>query len=101
MIHVNKEHNEDPLKECTLKSLFNTNLENKDLKAKDEFTEVDLSINKESNAESSSSSEVKEQDVEKSFERLIIKELPKHLKYVFLEEEKSKIVIIATDLTME
>ena len=30
-----------------------------------------------------------------------MKELPKHLKYVFLGEEKSKLVIIALDLTIE
>ena len=40
---------------------------------------------------------VKIQEEEKSSEGLILKELPKHLKYVFLGEEKSKLVIIATD----
>ena len=41
------------------------------------------------------------QEVEKSYEGLILKQLPKNLKYVFLEEEKSKPVIIAADLTTE
>ena len=47
------------------------------------------------------SSGVKIQEEEKSSEGLILKELPKHLKYVFLGEEKSKLVIIAADLTTE
>ena len=41
------------------------------------------------------------QEEEKSFEGIILKELPKHLKYVFLGKEKSKPVIIATNLTVE
>ena len=41
------------------------------------------------------------QEEEKSFEGLILKELPKHLKYAFLGEEKSKPVIIAAYLTVE
>ena len=47
------------------------------------------------------SREVKVQEEEKSYEGLILKELPKHLKYAFLVEEKSKPVIIAIDLTTE
>ena len=47
----------------------------------------------------SSSCEGKAQEVETSSEGLILKELPKHLKYAFLEAEKSKPVIISTDLT--
>ena len=39
------------------------------------------------------------QEVEKSSDGLILKELPKDLKYAFLGEEKSKPVIIAFDLT--
>ena len=35
----------------------------------------------------------------KSSEGLVLKELPKHLKYVFMEEEKFKPIIIATNLT--
>ena len=38
---------------------------------------------------------------EKSFEGLILKELPKHLKYAFLSEERSKPLILANDLTIE
>ena len=39
--------------------------------------------------------------MEKSSEGLILKELPKHLKYAFLGAEKAKHVIIAVDLTIE
>ena len=45
--------------------------------------------------------EEKVQVVEKISEGLILKELPKHLKYVFPREERSKHVIIATNLTVE
>ena len=38
---------------------------------------------------------------EKSFEGLILKELPKYLKYIFLEKERSMPVIIAANLTAE
>ena len=38
---------------------------------------------------------------EKSSEGLVLKEFPKHLKYVFLDKEKSKHVIIASNLTAE
>ena len=40
-------------------------------------------------------------ELEKSSDGLILKELPKHLKYEFSGEEKSKPVIIAADLTLE
>ena len=93
--------NPDLLKECMLNSLYNENLEKKELKAEVELIETVLSLNEESNTEGSSSSKVKEQDVEKSYEDLILKELSKHLKYAFLGEEKSKPVIIATYLTTE
>ena len=39
------------------------------------------------------------QEVEKIYEALILKELPKHLKYAFLRAERKKLVIIAVDLT--
>ena len=38
---------------------------------------------------------------EKSSEGLVLKELPEQLKYVFLEEKRSKPVIIAVNLTIE
>ena len=63
-----------------------------------EFKEVVLGLN-ESSAEKSSSYEGKVSKVNTSSEGLIMKELPKHLKYPFLEAEKSKPVIISADLT--
>ena len=57
-----------------------------------------LSLNEE-NAEKSSSSEEKVQEIEKSFEGLILKELPKHLKYAFLGAERAQPIIIVADLT--
>ena len=39
--------------------------------------------------------------MEKNSEGLILKELPKHLKYAFLEAEREQLVIIAADLIVE
>ena len=39
--------------------------------------------------------------MEKSSEELILKELPKHLKYAFLRVERAQPVIIRVDLTIE
>ena len=55
--------------------------------------EIVLSLN-EDNAEKSSSSEEKAQEIEKNYEGLIMKELPKHLKHAFLGAERSKPVTI-------
>ena len=65
-----------------------------------EIKEIVLSL-KEISAEKSSSSEEKGQEVEKSYEGLILKELPKHLKYAFLGAERAQPVIIAANLTIE
>ena len=101
VIHVSKDQNGDPFNESILNSLYNENLEKEELKAKVELIEAVLSLNEESNAESSSSSKVKEQDVYKIFEGLILKEFPKNLKYVFLGVERSKPMIIVADLSTE
>ena len=65
-----------------------------------EFQEPVHSL-KEISAEKSSSGEKKEQEVEKSSEGLIMKELPKHLKYAFLGVERAQPIIIAANLTKE
>ena len=65
-----------------------------------EFQETVPSL-KEISVEKSSSSEEKEQEVEKSFEGLIMKELPKHLKYAFLGVERAQPIIIVANLTKE
>ena len=53
----------------------------------------------ENNTEKSSSYKEEAVEVNKSSEGLILKELPKHLKYAFLQPEKGKPVIIAAGLT--
>ena len=53
----------------------------------------------ENNTEKSSSYEKEDAEVNKISEGLILKELPGHLKYAFLQPEKGKPVIIATRLT--
>ena len=65
-----------------------------------EFKETTLGL-KDINVERLSNNEEKEQGVEKSFEWLILKEMPKHLKYAFLGAERAQPVIIATDLAKE
>ena len=60
--------------------------------------ETVLSLN-ENSQENSSSQEKKVTKQETSVEGLVLKELPSHLKYVFLEPEKGKPIIISTELT--
>ena len=67
------------------------------LNARVELKETILNLN-EDNAERSIINEEKVQEVEKSYEGLILKELPKHLKYAFLGAERSKPIIIVADL---
>ena len=81
-------------------SIYNEDLDKEELNEEAEKLETVLSLSEEKN-DDLRSSEVKVQEAENSSEKLIIKELPKHLKYAFLGEEKSKPVIIATDLTTE
>ena len=97
------------INDCKIQNSMNENemnfqyLENLDvefLNSSYDLKETVSSLN-EDNVENSSSSEEKIQEAEKSSEGLILKELPKHLKYAFLGAEKSKLVIIATDLKEE
>ena len=62
-----------------------------------ELKEAVLSID-ESSAQKSNSYEEKSVEVNTSSEGSILKELPKHLKYAFLEAKKSKPIIILADL---
>ena len=62
------------------------------------YTETILSLI-ENSQEKSSSKERKATEQEISIEGLILKELPSHLKYDFLEPEKAKPVIISAALT--
>ena len=63
-----------------------------------QYTETVLSLN-ENIKENSCSKEKKATEQETSTEGLILKELPSHLKYAFLELEKTKPVIISATLT--
>ena len=83
--------NENSFDDYIYSSLYDDNFEKEKIMA-----ESVLSLNKEN-----LSSEEKIQVEEKSFEGLVLKELPKYLKYVFMEEERSKPVIIAVNLTID
>ena len=63
-----------------------------------QYTETVLSLN-ENSKENSCSKEKKATEQETSTKGLILKELPNHLKYAFLEPEKAKPVIISAALT--
>ena len=73
-------------------------LDTEHLNTRVKLKETVLSLN-EDKGERSSTSEDMVQEVEKIYEGLSLKELPKHLKYAFLEAERSKLVIIVADLT--
>ena len=62
-----------------------------------QYTKTVLSLN-ENSKENSCSKEKKAIEQESSIEGLILKELPSHLKYAFLEPEKAKPVIILAAL---
>ena len=80
------------------KSLYKEDLDGEKLNATTELTKTVLILSEES-GETLRSSDIEVQEVEKSSEGLILKQLPKHLKYAFLREEKFKPMIIAVDLT--
>ena len=63
-----------------------------------QYTKIVLSLN-ENSKEKSCSKEKKATEPETSTEGLILKELPSHMKYAFLEQEKEKPVIISAALT--
>ena len=75
-------------------------MDGEELNASAELIETMLNLSEE-NEEDVKSSEMKVHEAKKSSEGLILEELPKHLKYAFLGEEKSQPVIIVADLTSE
>ena len=77
---------ENPLEECIFNSLYNEKLDKEELNEKVELTEIVMSLSEE-NDDEVRSNEVKMQEAEKNSKGLILKELTKHLKYVFLGEE--------------
>ena len=92
--------NKNSFDDYILNSLYNDDIDKEELIAKDELAGALLNLSEEK-IDDLRSSGVKIQEEEKSSEGLILKELPKHLKYVFLSEEKSKPVIIAAYLIAE
>ena len=92
------------INDCKIQSSMNENemnfqyLDVEFLNSNFELKEVVLNI-EESGAEKSNIYEEKASEVNTSSEGLILKELSEHLKYVFLEAEKSKPIIILADLT--
>ena len=90
--------NQNPLEKCMFKSIDKENLDREQPNASAELIETVLNMS-EGNEEDIKSSKVKVQEAEKSSEGLLLKELPKHLKYAFLGKEKSKPMIIVFDLT--
>ena len=94
--------------DCKIQNSMNKNemncqyIEARDVEYLNSSFEIKTTLNlKEISTEKSSTDEEEEQGVEKSSEGLILKELPKYLKYAFLEAEIAQLLIIATDLTKE
>ena len=105
VIHVSKEKNdnfmnENSLDEYIFNSLYKEDLEKEELKAEAELTGAVFSL-REEKIDDLRSNGVKIQEEENDSKQLILKELPKHLKYVFLGEKKSKHVIMVANLTTE
>ena len=93
---VCKKMNDDLMNENSFDGYISSSLYDDNFEKEKIMAETVLSLNTEN-----LSNEEKIQVEEKSSEDLVLKELPKHLKYVFLEEERSKHVIITTNLTAE
>ena len=92
-----KKMNDDLMNENTSDDYISSSLYDDNFEKEKIMVETVLNLN-ERNTENLNSEE-KVQVEEKSSEGLVLKELPKHLKYSFLGEERSKPGIIATNLT--
>ena len=93
---VCKKMNDDLMNENSFDDYISSSLYDDNFEKEKIMAETILSLNTEN-----LSSEEEFQVEEKSSEGLIPKELPKHLKYVFIEKERSKPVIIVENLTVE
>ena len=95
------------MKDCNFHNSINENEKNFQYleQLEVEFLNTNVKLNKavlsveENNAEKSSSYKDEAVEENTSSKGLILKELPKHLKYPFLQPEKGKPVIIAAELT--
>ena len=106
-MHFNLNHSSEMMKDCNFQNSMNENeknfqyLEHLEI----EFLDPNVQLNKatlsveENNAEKSNSYKEEGAKENTSSEGLILKELPEHLKYAFLQPEKGKQVIIANGLT--
>ena len=96
--------NSELINECIFQNSMNENEMNSQYleHLEVEFLDSNVKLKKtmlsveENNTKKSSSYEKKDAEVNKSSEALILKELPRHLKYAFLQSEKGKLVIIST-----
>ena len=73
--------------------------ENEQHGTEEEFLKFMLEVAKDE--ETQNKEELKAIAENKSSDGLVLKELPEHLKYVFLGKKRSQLVIIASDLTLE
>ena len=96
---VCKKMNYDLMKENSFNDYISSSFYIDEFKKKELIAETVLSLNERSIE--SLKSEEEFQMEEKSFEGLVLKEFPKHLKYAFLGKERSKTVILVADLTVE
>ena len=94
-----KEQHDDYMNENSFDDYILSSFYNDEFKKEELMIETVLSLNERSTDNLSSKEKVQEE--EKSSEDLVLKELPKHLKYAFLSEERSKLVIIVANLTAE
>lgn len=91
---------QDFWEECLLNSLFVEDLDQEQQKATEDVVETILIPNDEAEA-NQDSKEVVIKEEKKSLNGLTLKELPKHLKYVFFGDEDTKLIIIGSGLTVE
>ena len=94
-----KEQHDDYMNKNSFDDYISSSLYIDDFEKEELMAETVLSLDERST--NSLKNEEKFQVEEKSSEGLVLKELPKHLKYAFLGEERSKPVILAADLTVE
>ena len=94
--YVCKKINDDLMNENSFDDYISSSLYDDNFEKEKIMAATVLSLNKEN-----FSSEEEFQVEEKSYEGLVLKELPKHLNYVFLDKERSKLVIIEANLTIE
>ena len=94
-----KEQHDDLMKENSFDDYIFSSFYNVEFKKEELIVETILSLNEISTNNLNREEKVHEED--KSYEGLVLKEFPKHLKYVFLGKERFKPVIIATNLTVE